>query len=458
MRKKLLTCLSLLSISAIGLAQTTFEPKATINANTGANPYVMDSGHIDGDAYADIIIGTLAGNTVEWYKNNGDKTFSMQTLISTTLTQVSGVKIADLNNDGNNDIIATSFNGGKLVWFENNGTGGFGTEQIISNTVAGAGSIVTGTIDAGTTIDVAIVAYSDNKVVWFSNNGSGVFGSEQTITSTLTEPGDLDLKDFDGDTDLDVVVATSAWAAGVVEVFYNDGTGAFTQDINSVSTTGNTYLFDVSFADVNDDGVLDILVTDDYGEVAWYNKDVSGTYTQTIISTSMANPGTATAADLDNDTYNDIVVSNGGTALDDLVWFKSNSSGALLPEISIDNSQHQVFAKTINDFDNDGDLDIATVDYQNNHLNWFENKLTTLSTQNNSIQELTIYPNPTTNSLYFKGNITEDLNVSVYNVLGKQVLNATVNQNQALDVSKLNNGVYIIKFNNYNSAYKFVKQ
>ncbi|WP_055444662.1 T9SS type A sorting domain-containing protein [Lacinutrix himadriensis] len=113
---------------------------------------------------------------------------------------------------------------------------------------------------------------------------------------------------------------------------------------------------------------------------------------------------------------------------------------------------------TINDFDNDGDLDFATVSYYQNDLNWFENKLITLDVEENTIQEITMYPNPTTNSLHFKGNIAGDLNVSVYNVLGKRVINNVVKLGQSLDVSKLTNGVYIIKFNDYNTTYKFVKQ
>ncbi|MBU2938721.1 T9SS type A sorting domain-containing protein [Lacinutrix sp. C3R15] len=475
MKKKLLTCLSLLSLSAIGFAQTTFESKVTINANTGANPYTIDSGLLDNDAYPDIVIGTDGGNTVEWYKNNGDGTFANAVTLTATGTEallyVEGVHIADLDGINGNDILATSYGNSNLVWFANNGDGTFADAETIGQSlISGAGSVTTGYIDAGNTLDVVVLAYGSSDVFWFSNDGSGNFTGPFSITSVAgTGPGAIDLADYDGDGDLDAVIANTD--AGTIEIYDNNllpsgaGTVSFTKYMNTVSS-GNGYLFDIEFVDVNDDGTLDILKSDNSpstgnSNIAYYTKDTSGTattFTETTISTSITRTSLATVADFDNDTKNDLLVTNGRVTNDDIIWFESNNTGGFAPEVSLDNTQSTIYGMTINDFDNDGDLDIATVSYFQDDLNWFENKLITLDVEDNTLQEITMYPNPVKNSLYFKGNITDDLNVSVYNVLGKQVLNAIVNQNQALDVSNLNNGVYIIKFNNYNSTYKFVKQ
>ena len=65
--------------------------------------------------------------------------------------------------------------------------------------------------------------------------------------------------------------------------------------------------------------------------------------------------------------------------------------------------------------------------------------------QNEKIAGLKVYPNPVTNGNLF---ITSDSNaakqVVVYDILGKQVINATVT-NQPLNVSNLNSGVYMVK-------------
>ena len=112
---------------------------------------------------------------------------------------------------------------------------------------------------------------------------------------------------------------------------------------------------------------------------------------------------------------------------------------------------------TIDDFNNDGYLDIASISYQNDDLNWFSNDFL-LGIDDNTINEISIYPNPTKNKLNFKGNFSESLDVSVYDILGKNILQNTVDLNTSLDVSKLHSGLYIIKFKGYSETYKFVKE
>ena len=315
-------------------------------------------------------------------------------------------------------------------------------------------------------MDVAVGAYISGDTVWFSNDGSGNFTGPNTIASVVSSgPGDLDLADFDGDGDLDAVIANTV--SGTIELYDNklipDGNVSFAKYTNSVDS-GNGYLFDVSFADVNDDGVLDIIKSDvgGVGQVAYYTKDASGTsttFSETSITTglSIARPATATVADMDNDGYKDVVSSNAGTAGSDLEWFESTDVGTFNTVAEIDNSQRIVYSVTIDDFDNDGDLDLATVDYQNNDLNWFENLKIVLSVPNNEKNIISIFPNPTKNQLNFKG-LSESIEISVYDILGKTILNKTLNVNESLDVSKLQSGIYILKFKDYSSTLKFVKE
>ena len=474
MKKTLLTYFTILCFVVSVTSQTTFSSKMNITNSTGEDPFAIVSGDLDNDTHNDILFCTsnldasaLVLDTIEWYKNDGAGVFTVQTLVSSTLKQVSGLQIVDLNNDGFNDIIATSYFQGKLVWFENDKAGGFNSESIISSTVAGANATYVGFIDSGTTLDVAVSAGTDNKVVWFSNNGSGVFGTEQNITTALTEPGDIDMVDFDNDGDLDIVVSTSEWANGVIELFYNDlfpgGSVAFTKDTNSVSTSGNTFLFDISFADVNDDTVTDILVSDLYGDVTWYTKAIDETFAQTIIpitfnSPNDPRPATVKAVDMNNNGNTDIVISNGATNGNDIIWFESTAPNTYFAETAIDATQAQVYGFTVDDFDGDGDKDIASMAFQSNALNWFSNNKIVLGIEDNSLNKIRIYPNPTTDKLYFKSSIAEDFNISVYDILGKKVLENTVNINKSLDVSQLNNGIYIVRFDDYNSTYKFVKE
>lgn len=448
---------------SVTYGQTTFSTKKTINANTGDAPYVIDSGHLDNDAFADIVIGTNSGNTIEHYKNNGDGTFTLQPLVSSSATGISGILIADLNQDGANDIIATAYADNELLWYENDGAGNFSAEQIISNAVPGAGSIVAGDIDNNGTIDLAVVAYTSGETFWFSNDGDGNFGAGQLVASVAASgPGSLDIADFDNDGDLDIVIANSD--AGNVEVYYNDlvpgGVVAFIKDVNSVST-GATYLFNVSFGDVNTDGNLDIVVVDLYGGVSgikWYNKDVSGTYIQTSLTSTIANPSTAMVADMDDDGINDLVLSSGTTgAAADIVWFQGDGVGGLGAATIIDATQNQAYAFTLEDFDNDGDIDIACVAYGNDDLNWFENLRYTLSVPSLQTDAISMYPNPAKHTINFKG-LTDNVSVTVTNVLGKTVLTQSLQHGEAIDVSRLTAGLYVITLEGYNHTFKFIKE
>lgn len=463
MKQQLLFLVGLTLYYSFSYGQTTFSTKNPINTTTGDAPYVIDSGHLDSDAFADIVIGTNLGNTIEYYKNDGDGTFTLQPLVSSSLSGISGVLIADLNGDGFNDIVATSYNDDELLWFENDGLGNFGTEQIISTTVDGAGTIVAGDIDGDSTVDLAVVAYLSGETYWYANNGSGVFGTAQIIDAVPSSgPGSLDMADFDSDGDLDIVIANTD--AGNVEVYYNNlipgGMPTFTQDTNSVRTSGS-YLFNVSFGDVDDDGNLDVVVVDLFGGTSglkWYKKEVAGTYTETSLTSTIVNPSTAMVADMDDDGYNDVVLSSGTSGGGvDIVWFESNDIGGLGTATTIDATQSQAYAFTLNDFDNDGDLDIASVSYNQDDVNWFENLRYTLSVPSLQMEAISLYPNPTTNFINFKG-LSSPVQVSVTDILGKKVLTYNLQPDEALQVSSLTSGLYIIKLEGYNHTFKFIKE
>ncbi|WP_166426940.1 T9SS type A sorting domain-containing protein [Flavobacterium psychrotolerans] len=71
---------------------------------------------------------------------------------------------------------------------------------------------------------------------------------------------------------------------------------------------------------------------------------------------------------------------------------------------------------------------------------------TSLGVKQNSISGLSVYPNPVTNgNLFITSNSNEVKSVAIFDVLGKQVVKTTTASNQAINVSNLNNGVYILK-------------
>jgi hypothetical protein len=73
-----------------------------------------------------------------------------------------------------------------------------------------------------------------------------------------------------------------------------------------------------------------------------------------------------------------------------------------------------------------------------------------LGVDDSNLSTISIYPNPSNGEL----NITTDTNLQViiYDLLGKEVYSSEVNNSETLDISNLNNGVYMVKLSNGNSS------
>jgi hypothetical protein len=462
----------LLFILAIGLpfyliAQVSFAPKVSINASTGAQPYAIASGLIDGDAFEDIIIGTAVGNTLEWYKNNGDGTFTIQPLITNTLSFITGVKLVDVNGDGFLDIVANGFVNNRIAWFANDGNGNFGTEQLITSSLSGAADFIFADVNNDGNNDLVAAAYNANSIFWYAGDGSGNFGTANLLDNTITNPASMSLSDVDGDGDLDLVVATASFSVGtnLIQLYRNDliplATNTFTKETNPV-TTNKQYFFNVLFEDVDGDSNFDILATDlatspGAGKFYWYEFDGTN-YIETEITTSIGNPASVRMFDLDNDGLRDIILSSGSSgAGNDLVWFKNQGGGAFATEEVIDATQSQAYVFTVADFDNDGDLDIASAAYNQNDLNYFENELIVLSIIDENRENIVIYPNPVVDYLFING-LSGSQNYQIYSQLGQIITEGKLENSNQIDLSRLATGIYFVQLSGNTSPFKIFKQ
>ena len=71
--------------------------------------------------------------------------------------------------------------------------------------------------------------------------------------------------------------------------------------------------------------------------------------------------------------------------------------------------------------------------------------VTLLQTQTNEIAGLQVYPNPVSNGvLHIESNLNTERTISLFDVLGKQVLNTTTSNN-TINIANLNSGIYILK-------------
>ena len=479
MKTKLLT-LSWLIISTFSYGQTNFAEIQNIGSANKA--WKIASGDLDGDGIVDLAIagyatGTGAVDYIKWYKNDGNGNFTetSTTLVSSTIDDVDGLIIADIDGQNGNDIIATSQAQDKLIYFLSDGIGGFNTEVQVGGAIDYAGQVVAGDINKDGNVDIALVSWGavpgDEKVSWFSGDGLGGFTAETDIASGGTDgsgPWTIDIADFDGDTDLDILVG---YYSSGIEIYYNqyieNGSATFVKDAVTVDS-GFSYLIQSIFADVNNDGVMDVVKVDNSsGDVEWFSKIKNGASTLNVLNYDydlnekiIARPGTVAVADVDNDNIDDVILTDGGSIDNALIWFKgaSNAAPSVTPVLEDDTNQ-QIFSIVVEDFDYDGYSDIAYTGYfSTSGVNWYENETDLLGLNDNELTSINIFPNPAKDVLNIKGLNAENLDLSIYNVLGKEIISSSLNSNNSIDVSSFQSGMYFLKFKGINETYKFIKE
>ncbi len=356
-----------------------FGNEAIITLFTG-NMRSLHISDMDGDSDMDFITATDQDNNIKWYENNdGLGNFSPYTITK----NIDGGKIifsADIDGDGDIDILSASHWDDKVAWYENkDGQGDFyNTQTVISESINGAGSAVAADLDGDGDMDVIATSSLDDDVMWFENtNGLGTFGEPIIIEDDLYNVSKAFTSDIDNDGDMDVFCL----ARGKIVWYENmDGLGNFGGPIQ-IESIGNNFIPSIAFGDLDGDDDLDITACYGSGFLYYINLDGQGTFStsQTILGYPFKGISTK-INDVDGDGDNDIVVAgeyHGNTSDSSgyVAWFENTDGLANFGDIQ--------FVTTINrnpkslvvvDFDNDGDLDIASSAQSNGgFIAWYEN-------------------------------------------------------------------------------------
>lgn len=110
----------------------------------------------------------------------------------------------------------------------------------------------------------------------------------------------------------------------------------------------------------------------------------------------------------------------------------------------------KVLTRTSKSYDSD------TNSFSDDSITTYNYITTPLATNNNGRNEsVIIYPNPTSKYLIIKGLIHEE-KVYIFSINGAKTLETTVNENEAMNIENLSNGMYFLKLES-GKTFKFIK-
>jgi Bacterial Ig-like domain (group 3)/FG-GAP-like repeat len=247
--------------------------------------------------------------------------------------EVFSIAAADLNHDGKLDLVVVNYNGYPNVGDSSigvllgNGDGTFRPTVVYDAGITGATSVAVGDLNNDGKADLVVA--SSGSISVFLGKGNGSFKPAVVYSSGTVSPDPLRipllLADLNGDGKLDVIVGSEtnpSGGNGSVSVLLNNGNGTF--QTGTTYDSGGFYTSSVAVADLNADGVQDLVVVncaasgssscfDDGGTVGVLLGNGDGTF-RTVQNYARGGWGASwspvTVVDIDGDGKPDILVGN----------------------------------------------------------------------------------------------------------------------------------------------------
>lgn len=418
-----------------------------------AIPFDMDS-----DGFIDVVSASYSDAKIAWYRNlDGQGSFGTEQIITNTALAIEGMELFDIDTDGDKDVLYNT-NLDKIAWLENlDGFGNFGSERIISQTdypyVVSASDF-----DSDGDLDVLAVLYNDpfnNRLVWYENiDGNGTFSTEIHIVTERFD-SDTTIADLDNDGDSDIITSYINFGPSRIVWYENiDGQGNFSTEQEIYEFTlysGWTDIHNITTTDINGDGKVDILIDtyhDDFPDYIYWLEHLNGQgvfSSPKFIHEKVTTLGSLRSYDLDGDGDKDVLVSFFWGADTSIAWIRNNDGlGNFEPKETITTEVDHATDATAGDINGDGELDVISASSFDHKIAWYEN-LGIIDVDELASQNTSIYPNPTTGIFSIQSEQTI-MKIEIYNELGQLI---TFEQNNnAIDVSMLDQGLYFVKIIN----------
>ena len=324
----------------------------------------------DNDGWLDLFVtnGPSGGAHNFLYKNNGDGAFSKITgnAVTTDGASSDGSSWGDFDNDGDIDLFVANWYGQNNLLYKNDGGSVF---TLLTSSVVSADG---GYSEAGSwgdynndgLIDLYVCNSAGTRRNYFySNNGGGAFAKITTgvQSSDAFYSRSADWLDIDNDGDVDLFVANEENQDE--NIYINNGNGTFTagQIFSLIGHAGNSA--SSSWEDVDNDGDFDCFIANynnQHNVLLLRNNDLTFTkVTGDPVVTDGGNSFGSVFGDVDNDGDLDLFVTNAFTTGTTTNFFYRNSgNGAFTKDTSFNGDAGWSYGAAFGDYDRDGYLDL----------------------------------------------------------------------------------------------------
>lgn len=330
---------------------------------------------VNNDGLVDLMItnGPAGGQDNMLYMNNGGGVFTAVTgsPVVADHSPSDGASWADTDNDGDMDAFVVNWYNISNMYYINTG-GGFiqDSTQIIATDGGYSETASWGDFDNDGLVDLYVCNSAGNKKNFlYHNDGNNQFSkiTTGTMVNDAYESRCVNWTDMDLDGDLDLFVTNESTQHE--NIYRNDAGTAFTRITTGdlVNDAGNT--MSGSWGDYDNDGDLDVLLANDQGNNGLFRNDGNFTFTKILtdtVSNSNAHSFSSAWSDIDNDGDLDLFVTNSfGTTLKQLNFLYLNNNGTFsrVSNTAPATDSSWSYGCAFGDYDNDGfeDLAVATV-------------------------------------------------------------------------------------------------
>ena len=372
------------SVSTMVVDTTPFTDVSSLGL-TGVVSGLATWGDYDNDGRLDILLtGRDASSNyiAKVYHNDGNGQFHD---VSAGLVGVADSSAAwgDYDNDGRLDILLTgfAFDSGTLNYvpvakiYHNDGNGTF---HDISAGLSGVwcGSVAWGDYDNDGRLDVLLTGFSGTLSSYlpiskvYHNDGNGQFHEINAYFPGVGY-GAASWADYDNDGLLDILLTGWTGSGNATRIYHNDGNGTF-HDIsaNLVAVSDSA----VAWGDYDNDGRLDLLVAgrnDSYIPITkLYHNDGNGVFHDISAGLSNTAYGSVSWGDYDNDGRLDIILTGQDASnTQTIAAIYHNDGNGAFHDISAGIASVGQGSVSWGDYDNDGRLDILLTGWNGSYSN-----------------------------------------------------------------------------------------